>query len=54
MWLAVFEGIVFVVLGFYVEGAISIGLVAFNLVGNHLMQKSDARRAQNETPPTTT
>jgi hypothetical protein len=39
MWLATLAGVVFFAERFYWDGAIGIGLVAFNLVGNHLTKR---------------
>jgi len=39
MWLATLAGAVFVFQRCYVEGALSIGVVIFNIVGNHLLDK---------------
>jgi len=44
MWIATFAGVLFLIQRFYIEGAVAIGLVLFNLVGNHWMQKRDARK----------
>jgi len=39
-------GIVFLVLGHYLEGVIAIGVVVFNLVGNQLMKIYDLKRSK--------
>jgi hypothetical protein len=43
MHIATLAGIFFLFRMFYIEGAIAIGLIIFNLVGNHWMQKRDAK-----------
>lgn len=39
MWLAIIAGIAFLAQRYYIEGALSIGLVVFNVVGNKLVEK---------------
>ena len=38
MWTATIAGVIFLILGLYIEAAVSVGLVVFNMVGNHLFK----------------
>ncbi|MGA3095182.1 MAG: hypothetical protein ABSF25_01905 [Bryobacteraceae bacterium] len=43
MWIAALAAVAFAIQGCYVEGALSMGLVVFNLVGNHLARTTGTR-----------
>lgn len=47
MWIAILAGVLFVIQGYYIEGAVSVGVVIFNLVGNRLWNKGTAEQSED-------